>query len=138
MPDEYKAPLPNPTPESRPFWDACRKHELHLQRCRDCQQAYFYPRDLCPHCLSRNVEWFKASGRGKLHTFVIVHRGLKVTPLELPYVLAMIELDEGPRLMSNLIGVDPDPAKIRCDMPVVVDFADVTSAVTLPRFRPAA
>ena len=78
-----------------------------------------------------------ASGRGKLHTFSIVYRPLKYPPLQAPYVLAMIELEEGPRLMSNLVGVEADPAKIRCDMPVVIEYADVTAEVTLPRFRPA-
>lgn len=137
MPDDYKAPLPHPTPDSKPFWSAAKQHELRIQRCRACGDAYFYPRNVCPSCLSRDVEWFTASGRGRLHTFVIVHRGLKVTPLELPYVLAMVELEEGPRLMTNLVGIEPDPAKIRCDMPVVVEWADVTPEVTLPRFRPA-
>lgn len=137
MPEDYKAPLPNPTPESRPFWEGAKRHELRLQRCGGCGEAFFYPRNACPHCLSGDLEWFTASGRGRLHTFVIVHRGLKVTPLALPYVLAMIELEEGPRMMSNLVGVEPDPARIRCDMPVVVEWADVTPDVTLPRFRPA-
>jgi len=137
MPDEYKAPLPTPTPDSKPFWEAAKRHELRIQRCVDCKQAYFYPRNACPGCLSANVEWFTASGRGKLHTFSIVYRGLKHPPLEPPYVLAMVELDEGPRLMTNLVGIEPDPARIRCDMAVVVDWADVTPEVTLPRFRPA-
>jgi uncharacterized protein len=137
MPDEYKAPLPKPTPESRPFWDACKAHELKVQRCRACGEAYFYPRNVCPSCLSRDVEWIRASGRGKLHTFSIVHAGGRNPPLELPFVLAVIQLEEGPRMLSNLVGVPPDPAAIRCDMPVVVEFADVTDAVSLPRFRPA-
>jgi uncharacterized OB-fold protein len=137
MPDEYKAPLPAPTPDSKPFWDAAREHELRIQRCLDCREAYFYPRNVCPHCLSGNVEWFRASGRGRLHTFSIVYRGLKHPPLAAPYVLAMVELEEGPRLMTNLVGVDADPAKIRCDMAVEIEWADVTPEVTLPRFRPA-
>lgn len=138
MPEDYKAPLPAATPDSAPFWEAARRHELRLQRCRGCAQAYFYPRNVCPHCLSADVEWFTASGRGRLHSFTVVHRGLKYPPLPTPYVLALIELDEGPRLMSNLVGIDPDPARIRCDMPVVVEWADVTAEATLPRFRPAA
>jgi hypothetical protein len=138
MPEEYKSPLPAPTPDSKPFWDALKRHELCIQRCRACRKAYFYPRNVCPSCLSKDVEWFTASGRGKLHTFVINHRPLRNPPLEAPYVIAIVELEEGPRLMSNLIGVDPDPTKIRCDMPVVIDYADVTPEVTLPRFRPAA
>lgn len=137
MADEYKAPLPRPTPESRPFWEGCKAHELRLQRCRACDQAYFYPRNVCPACLSGDVEWFRASGRGKLHTFSVMHTGGKVPPLELPFVLAVIELEEGPKMLSNLVGVAADPARLRCDMPVVVEFADVTEQVTLPRFRPA-
>lgn len=137
MADEYKAPLPNPTPDAKPFWQGLKEHQLRIQRCKDCGTAYFYPRDVCPGCLSGNVEWFTASGRGKLHTFSIVYRPLKYPPLQAPYVLAMIELEEGPRLMSNLVGVEADPAKIRCDMPVVIEYADVTAEVTLPRFRPA-
>jgi len=137
MADEYKAPLPNPTPDSKPFWEAARLHELRLQRCRSCSEAYFYPRNVCPGCLSTDVEWFTASGRGRVHTFSIVHRGLKVAPLPMPYVLAVVQLEEGPRLMTNLVGVEPDPAHVRCDMPVVVEWADVTPEATLPRFRPA-
>jgi len=137
MAEEYKAPLPNPTPDSKPFWEAARRHELRLQRCRTCSEAYFYPRNVCPGCLSTDVEWFTASGRGRVHTFSIVHRGLKVTPLPMPYVLAVVELEEGPRMMTNLVGVPADPAHVRCDMPVVVEWADVTPESTLPRFRPA-
>jgi len=142
MPDErkspeYKSPLPAPTPDTKPFWDGLKQHQLRLPRCLDCKQAFFYPRNVCPHCLSGRIEWFTASGRGKLHTFTINHRPLRNPPLEPPFVVAMIELEEGPRLMSNLVGIDPDPAKIRCDMPVVIDYADVTPEVTLPRFRPA-
>jgi uncharacterized OB-fold protein len=137
MADEYNAPVPKPTPDAAPFWDGLRKHELHVQRCRDCGQAYFYPRNVCPGCLSGDVEWFQASGRGRLHTFSIVHVPGRNPPLPPPYVLAMVELEEGPRLLTNLVGVEPDPARIRCEMPVVVDYADVTSELTLPRFRPA-
>ena len=136
MADEYRAPLPRPTPESKAFWDACKAHELRLQRCRVCDQAYFYPRNVCPSCLSGDVEWFRASGRGKLHTFSVVYAGGKYPPLELPFVLAVVELEEGPRMLSNLVGVPADAAQLRCEMPVVVDFADVTEQVTLPRFRP--
>lgn len=138
MDTEYKAPLPSPTPEAKPFWDALKEHRLDIQRCRACKTAYFYPRNVCPSCLSGDVEWFTASGRGKLHTYSIVYRPLKNPPLPAPYVLAVVELAEGPRMMTNLVGVDADPAKLRCDMPVVIDYADVTREITLPRFRPAA
>jgi uncharacterized OB-fold protein len=137
MPD-YAGPLPTPTPETRPFWEALGRHELQLQRCRGCGSWIFYPRATCPSCLGPDLEWRRASGRGTLHTFTVVHRGQKGFPLGPPYVLAIVELAEGPRLMSNLVGIEPDPATIRIGMPVEVVFDDVTASVTLPRFRPAA
>lgn len=137
MAEPYSAPLPRPTPESQPFWDGCKAHELRLQRCRPCGEAFFYPRNVCPRCLGPELEWFRASGRGRLHTFSILHVAGRKPPLEPPFVLAVIELEEGPRMLSNLVGVEPDPARISCEMPVVVEFADVTDECTLPRFRPA-
>jgi uncharacterized OB-fold protein len=135
MPD-YTGPLPVPTPESRPFWEAARRHELVLPRCRACARLHYYPRAACPFCLSGDLEWQRVSGRGSLHTFTVVHRGARGFPLGPPYVLAVVELAEGPRLMTNLVGVEPDPARIRMGMPVEVTFADVTPEVSLPRFRP--
>ena len=132
-------PLPSPmTPEAKPYWDGLREHKLMLPRCSDCQHVFFYPRVLCPRCHARNIGWIQASGRGKLHAFEIAHqafnRAWKVKP---PWVLAMIELEEGPRMMSNLVNVPPDPAHVKCDMPVEVTYLDVTPEVTLPLFQPA-
>jgi uncharacterized OB-fold protein len=136
---ELERPLPHPiTPEARPYWDGLRQHRLMLPRCRDCAKAFFYPRALCPFCHGAAIEWFQASGRGQLYAFEIAHqtfnKAFRVTP---PYVLAMVELDEGPRLMSNLINIAPDPAAIRCDMPVEVVFHRLTDEITLPLFQPA-
>ena len=131
---EYSGPLPRPTPETKPYWDGLRQHRLMIQRCRDCKKAYFYPRPMCPHCSSRDTEWFQASGRGKLYSFVINHRPPPWMGKD-PYVLAVVELDEGPRMMTNLVGVAPDPARIRCDAPVAIHYDDVARDVTLPRFR---
>jgi|DewCreStandDraft_2_1066082.scaffolds.fasta_scaffold00520_22 uncharacterized OB-fold protein len=131
-------PLPVPQPESDFYWEKCREHELWLRRCNDCQKAYFYPRDICPHCFSRNVTWVKASGRGTVFTYAIVHR--PPTPAfrdKVPYVVAIVELEEGPKIPTNLVGIEPDPAKIRVGMPVVVDFEDVSPTISLPVFRPA-
>jgi hypothetical protein len=136
MPD-YTGPLPVPTPETRPFWEGARRHELHVQRCRTCTQHFFFPRGACPHCLSADLEWRRVSGRGTLHTFTVVHRGARGFPLPAPYILAVVELEEGPRLMTNLVGVEPDPERLDLGMPVEVVFEDVTPEVTLPRFRPA-
>ena len=134
---EYSGPLPVPTPETRPFWEAARRHELCVQRCRACGNHFFYPRAACPHCLADDLEWRRVSGRGTLHTFTVVHRGQRGFPLPAPYVIAIVELAEGPRLMTNLIGIEPDPAKIRIGLPVEVVFEDVSAEIALPRFRPA-
>jgi uncharacterized OB-fold protein len=134
---EYTGPLPVPTPETRPFWEAARRHELQIQACRACGTYLFFPRALCPRCFAADLEWRRVSGRGTLHTFTIVERGQRGFPLATPYVLAVVELAEGPRMMTNLVGIEPDPAKIRIGMPVEVVFDDVTPEVTLPRFRPA-
>ena len=134
---DYTGPIPVPTPETRPFWEAARRHELSLQRCRACGRHVFYPRGACPHCFSADLEWRRVSGRGTLHTFTVVQRGQRGFPLGPPYVIAIVELDEGARLMTNLVDVEPDPEKIRIGMPVEVVFEDVSPEIALPRFRPA-
>ena len=136
---ELERPLPQPiTPETKPFWDGLREQKLMLPKCGDCSRVFFYPRIICPHCQSRNVGWIQGSGRGKLHSFEIAYqtisRAFKVKP---PYVLAMIELEEGPRMLSNLIDIEPDPKKIKCDMPVEIVYQKMTDEVTLPLFRPS-
>ena len=135
---ESERPLPEPmTPETRPYWEGLRKRRLMLPTCGRCG-PFFYPRPYCPRCHRPVTRWIKASGRGRLHAFEIAHQAFdpafKVKP---PYVLAMIELDEGPRLMSNLIGIAPDPRLIRCDMPVEVVFRRLDRGVVIPLFKPA-
>ena len=134
---DYTGPLPVPSPETRPFWDAAKRHELVLPRCRPCGAFFYYPRGACPRCLSADLEWLPVSGRGTLHTFTVVARGQKGFPLGPAYVLAIVELEEGPRMMTNLVDVAPDPATIRIGMPVEVVFQDATPEIALPRFRPA-
>ena len=131
-------PLPSPlTPEAKPFWEGLREGKLRLPRCGACGHVFFYPRIQCPKCHARDIGWIEASGKGKLHAFEISYqawnRAWKIKP---PYVLAMIELREGPRMMSNLINVPPDPKVIHCDMPVEVVFTKVSDDVTLPLFQP--
>ena len=99
----YAKPLPTPQPESDFYWEKCKEHELWLRSCNDCNQPYFYPRDICPDCFSRNTTWVRASGRGTLHTFAIVHRA--PTPAfrdDAPFVVAIVDLEEGPRMPTNL------------------------------------
>ena len=131
---QYAGPLPQPTPETLPFFDGLREHRLMLQRCNACGQAYYYPRPICPHCMSDDVQWFQASGKGLVYSFVICHRSQP--GFEVPYVIAVVELEEGPRMMTNLVGIEPDPELIKCDSPVEVVYDDVTSDIKLPKFRP--
>jgi uncharacterized protein len=136
---ELNRPLPSPiTPEAQPYWDGLKENKLMLPKCDDCGKPFFYPRALCPNCHSRNISWMQASGRGKLYSFQIAHRSLsRAFKVELPCVMAMIELEEGPRMMSNLINIEPDPSVIKCDMPVEVVFEKQNDDITLALFQPA-
>jgi uncharacterized protein len=127
--------LPIPQPETELYWEKARAHELWLKRCDDCGGAFFYPRSICPLCFSRNTQWVQASGRGTLYAFSIVHRPPSPA-FTAPYVAAIVELEEGPRMPTNLVEVEPDPAAIRIGMPVELVFEDVTDAISLPKFRP--
>jgi uncharacterized OB-fold protein len=131
-----KRALPSPTPETQPFWDAVSNHELHIQRCNECNNAFFPPRRFCPNpeCFSDNVDWFKASGKGRLYSYVINQR--PAPGFDGPYAIAVVELEEGPRMMTNIIGVENTPENLPLDMPVEVDFIEVND-FTLYQFRPA-
>ena len=131
-----RRPLPRIDEESRGFWEALARHELYFQRCRACHTARFPPRAVCPACLSSATEWIRASGRGTVYTFTVTHQNPAPGFREaLPYVLAIVELAEGPRIMTNIVGCAPD--SVRIGMPVEVVFEDVTPEVTLAKFRPA-
>lgn len=131
---EYDGPLPKPDNDSAVYWDAARSHKLVIQQCLECQKFRFYPRSVCPHCLSDTFEWREASGRGRIYSFTVIHRA--PTPAfrdRVPYVLALIELQEGVRMMTNIVGCDPESVEI--GKAVEVTFDDVTDEVTLPKFR---
>lgn len=136
MAKEYAKPLPVPAPESVPFWEAAHQHKLMIQKCGSCGHLRFPPASHCPECLSAQHDWVEVSGRGRVFSFVTYQRLYnKGWEGEIPYIVALIELDEGPRLLSNLTGVDPKD--VTCDMPVKAVFDDVTPEVTLPKFAPA-
>jgi uncharacterized OB-fold protein len=132
----YPKPLPEPSPITRPFWDAARAHRLELQRCADCSRFLFYPRPLCPHCGGTRLEWRRASGRGTLYSYTVARRApVPMFESDVPYVIAIVELEEGPHLTSNVVGIAPEA--LRVGMPLEAVFDDVTETVTLVRFRPA-
>ena len=131
-----RKPLPTPTPETQPFWDGCKEHRLVLPRCRQCDQFHYYPRAHCPHCWSRDLDWVQMTGRGKLYSYVINHRPAPGFGDD-PYSIAVVELDEGPRMLTNIVEVAQTPEDLKLDMPVEVVFDDAGNNVTLPKFRPA-
>ena len=128
-------PLPEPTPETQHFWQGTREGELRLQRCRDCAVPYFPPRPFCPRCSSRSIEVFAASGRARLYSYVISQR--PAPGFEPPYAIAVVELEEGPRMMTNLVDTPQTPEALVLDMPLEVAFERVSQDICLPLFRPA-
>lgn len=137
---EYRKPIPSPTPETQPFWEGTKAGELRLQRCTEAQcdgNVYFPPRPFCPKCGSRSVEWFRASGRGKLHSYVINHRPAPGFQDEAPYAIAVVMTDEGVKMMTNLRGVEQTPEALQLDMPLEVTFEEVNEEITLPYWKPA-
>lgn len=126
---------PVPTPETQHFWDGTAVGELRLQRCDDCRQTYFPPRPFCPACASRKVSVFAASGNATLYSYVIHHR--PVPGFTAPYAIAVVELEEGPRMMTNIVGCPQTPEALELDMPLQVVFEKLDDRITLPLFRPA-
>jgi len=128
------APAPAVNPETREFWDATAQDRLLLRRCRDCDAVIWYPRAICPECASLNTEWFPAAGRGRIYSYTVNHRGEGAYTGLPPFVLAYVELDEGPRLMTNIVGADN--AELAVGLPVEVVFHDTGDGAALPRFQP--
>lgn len=132
-----KRKLPSPTPETVHFWEGCRRGELRLQRCRACAASYFPPRPFCPACASRDVEVYAASGRATLYSYVINHRPRPDMGTE-PHAIAVVALEEGPRLMTNIINCPQTPEDLPLDMPLRVVFQKESEEITLPLFEPLA
>ncbi len=125
-------PLPRPSPLTQPFWDACKRGELLVQQCKDCQGLTFIPQHACSKCLSPNLTWVQSAGKGKVYSHTTVWRP-QMPAFEVPYVVAIIDMDEGYRMMTNII--DCDPAQVRVGMPVQVAFRKASEEITLPYFR---
>lgn len=133
---EKGKPLPAPLPWTKSYWEGAKRRQLLFQQCSDCGQKIMYPKMFCPNCMSDNLTWQKASGRGRLYSYTVVHRYPPTGFHEsLPYVVGIVTLEEGVRLMTNIIQCDQD--KLACDMEVEVAFEDISEEVTLPQFRPA-
>jgi uncharacterized OB-fold protein len=125
-----------PTPDTQHYWDAAANGELQIQWCNECATYYFYPRSNCPRCGSADVEWRRVSGAATLVSYVI--NGRPYPPLEPePLIVALVQLAEGPRMMTNIVGVEPLPSSVELDMPLSVAFIERNGA-TIPVFTPKA
>ena len=132
MPDPFE---PVPTPETAPYWSAAQQRRLSIQQCLNCDRHYFYPRSFCRYCASDNVHWVDVTGRATLHSYVINRRPLPGTEA-FAGIIALVKLEEGPTMLSNLVGVEPAPENVKLDMNLVVDF-EPRGSTLVPVFRPA-
>lgn len=133
---EYQKPLPVLTEENRPYWDSAKAHALRMQQCGGCGRFRYPIARFCPNCLSDAFEWQPVSGKATVYSFIIVYQRYDPSFAdEMPYNVAVVQLDEGPRLVTNLRGIKNE--QIRAGMAVTIDYDDVTDEITLPKFRPA-
>ncbi len=135
MADKSKIPLPKPTPETDHFWTGTKNSTLKLQKCDECENVYFPPRPFCPSCACRKVSVFDASGAATLYSYVINHRPHPA--FDGPYSIAVVELEEGPRMMTNIINCPQTPEALELDMPLEVVFEAMSEDISLPYFQPA-
>lgn len=133
-PGSLPAPGPAVNPETEEFWTATAAGRLLLKRCLDCGSVIWYPRAICPECSSLRTQWFAASGRGRVYSYTVNHRGEGAYRDSAPFVLAYVELEEGPRVMTNIVGAEA--AELAVGLPVEVAFHDTGEGCALPRFRP--
>ncbi|HON38121.1 MAG: Zn-ribbon domain-containing OB-fold protein [Desulfomonilia bacterium] len=132
---EYTKPLPRINSDNREFWEGCRNHELRFQKCASCGHIRFPASYVCPKCLRKDFQWIVSAGIGKVYTYAVYHVAYHQGFLEdLPYVVAVVELQEGPRLLTNIVGCPPE--EVSCEMPVTVVWKDATPDISLPMFRP--
>jgi uncharacterized OB-fold protein len=120
---------PEPGPEDAPFWEAAAHDRLVLPRCRTCGTFIWYPRSFCPDCHAAEVEWIEASGHGTVYSFTVVQRGAGPWAAYAPYVVAYVELDEGPRVMTNIVGTDPDAVHIGDSVTAIFEPAETTKVL---------
>ncbi len=132
---EWNKPLPTIVGETKPYWDSCRRGKLLLQKCSRCNEYQFYPRGICAHCWSNDIGWVESSGKGTVWTYTVTYQNRTPGFADGPYVLALVELDEGVKMFTNI--VDCDVAQVRIGMAVEVTFVKANEQITVPYFKPA-
>ena len=136
-----ETPRPEPTfPEAdtEPFWEATKEHELRYQVCDDCGGVVFYPRRHCTHCMSLNLSWKTSRGEGTVYTYTVIHQmGQPAFKDRVPYAVAWIDLDEGFRMLSNIVGVQDPSGNVSIGQRVRLTWEDQESGLSMPLFEPA-
>jgi uncharacterized OB-fold protein len=133
---EWNKPLPTISGETKPYWDHCRRGQLLVQKCDICGEYQFYPRGICANCWSNDIQWITSSGKGTVWTFTVTYQnGTTGFAEDVPYVLALVELEEGVRMFTNI--VECDPRSVTIGMPVEVTFVQATNQISVPYFKPA-
>ncbi|MEI8297197.1 MAG: Zn-ribbon domain-containing OB-fold protein [Pseudomonadota bacterium] len=136
MTDVPRKPAPVASPETAEYWAGAKRHELLIQRCSSCGHHQFYPRVLCTTCSGRMLTWVQASGRGTIRSYTVVRRPVsEAYAPDVPYVVALVALAEGPTMMSRIVGIDPEI--VRIGRAVEVTFQNWTAEVSVPVFKPA-
>jgi uncharacterized OB-fold protein len=132
----YEKPRPNEGLVSEPYWEAAKQHRLMAQKCQQCGGLWAPPTAVCEGCLSPDLDWIELSGKGKVWSYIIMHQlYYPAFADDIPYNIAVIRSDEGPKFVTNLVGVKNEDIKV--EMPVEVVFDDVDEDLTLPKWRPA-
>jgi uncharacterized OB-fold protein len=131
----YEKPIPQPDAVTGPFWEAARQGRLLVQHCPGCGAHQFYPQASCRKCLSEELDWVDAKGEGTIYAYTVIHRApSRPFAPDVPYTVALVDLDEGCRMISNIVDVPPED--VRVGMPVEVVFEEITPEISLPKFRP--
>lgn len=136
MTTQWNKPLPTVAGETKAFWDSCRRGQLVIQYCDGCDEYQWYPRGICADCWGESVRWVQSSGRGTVWTYTVTYQNRTPGFAEMvPYVLALVELEEGVRMFTNII--DCNPRDVHIGMAVEVTFQTATPQLTIPYFKPA-
>ena len=131
-------PLPRPYQDTAAYWEAAKDHRFIIQKCKECGEFQFYPRGVCSHCLSSDLDWQEASGKAEIYSFSINYRAPHPGFADAtPFVLALVTLEEGPRMMTNITECEQTPEALELDMALEVVFEDISDEISLPKFRPA-
>jgi len=133
--EAYRKPVPEPDPVTAPFWESARQKKLLIQYCPDCDTHQFFPQNHCRECLSDKLEWVASTGKGTVYSFTVIHRPpSSAFEQDVPYAVALVDLEEGCRMISSIVDVSPED--VRVGMSVEVVFEEITANISLPKFRP--